>query len=182
LAYFIVIGGFAGAGKSTLARKLGQTFSLPYYDTDLVSKAIADSSEFEGGSPAGVAFDVVWMLAEAYLRNECSLIFDQNMGRPWQWRRIREICEKVPGATQVTFILDCPFEVCIERCETRTGHPEIGSVDFRAHKFKWDYLRDNELPEAIRVDASRPADVVYHEVAAHLITRFPRVDVETPPG
>lgn len=98
-----MIGGFAGAGKSTLARRLGQTFCLPYYDTDLVSKAVADSSDFEGGNPAGVAFDVVWMLAEAYLRNECSLIFDQNMGRPWQWKRIREICDKVLGATQVIY-------------------------------------------------------------------------------
>ncbi len=33
-AYFIVIGGFAGAVKSTLARRLGRTFSLLFYEID----------------------------------------------------------------------------------------------------------------------------------------------------
>lgn len=39
----IVIGGFAGAGKSTLGRSLSRALALPVYEIDLVAQAISDS-------------------------------------------------------------------------------------------------------------------------------------------
>jgi len=164
----IVIGGFAGVGKSTLVRRLGQTLSLPFYEIDLVARAIADSRDFQGTNSKGVAFDLFWVLARTYLENGNSLIFDQNMGRPWQWQKLQEICDSVPHARMVTFILDCPYELCVMRFAARTEHPDLGQIDIHAHKYKWDYLNNNEFPAAIRIDATRSQDAVWADVVTHL--------------
>ena len=127
-ARLIVIGGFAGAGKSTLARSLGQALGLPFYEIDLVGKAIAGSKYFKGENPKGVAYDVFWAYARNQLENGCSLIFDQNMGQVWQWTKIKEICDSIAGVEQLTFILDCPYELCVERANARTNHPGLGGL------------------------------------------------------
>lgn len=172
--YLIVIGGFAGAGKSTLARRLGRTLALPYYEIDLVARAIADSPDFQGTNSKGVAFDLFWVFARTHLENGNSLIFDQNMGQSWQWNQIKHLCALVPNATLITFILDCPYDLCIERFEARTEHPDLGDVDIHDHKYKWDYLNDNEFTDAIRIDATRSQDEVFAEVVTHLRPKWRR--------
>lgn len=167
----IVIGGFAGAGKSTLARSIGRELALPVYEIDLVARTIADSRDFHGTNSKGVAFDLFWTFARAHLENGNSLIFDQNMGQPWRWGKLKEICASVPGAELVTFLLDCPYDLCIERFEARTEHPdldEFADMSIHDHKFKWDYLNDNEFPGAIRIDATRTQEEVFTDVMAHL--------------
>lgn len=37
---------------------------------------------------------------------------------------------------------------------------------------KWDYLNDNEFPNAIRIDAARSRDEVFADVMVHLIPLF----------
>ena len=164
----IVVGGFAGAGKSTLARRLGRALALPFYEVDLVARTIADSRDFQGTNAKGVAFDLFWMLAQTYLGNGNSLIFDQNMGRPQQWEKLKHICASVPDARMVIIILDCSYDLCVARFKARTEHPDLGYVDIHAHKYKWDYLNENNFPEAIRIDATRSEDEVFADVMAHL--------------
>ena len=168
----IVIGGFAGAGKSTLARRLGRELAVPFYEIDLVARAIANSRDFQGTNAKGVAFDLFWTIAQTYLENGNSLIFDQNMGRPRHWEKLKHICASVSGVRLMTFILDCPYDLCVERFEARTEHPDLGYVEIHDHKFKWDYLNDNEFPDAIRIDASRSQDEVFADVLAYLAPLF----------
>lgn len=168
----IVIGGFAGAGKSTLGRSLGKALALPIYELDLVGHAIAESSDFHGAKreAKGVAYDLFWSFSRAHLENGNSLIFDQNMGQAHQWEKLREICASVAGAELIIFLLDCPYELCIERFEARTEHPELDSsahVNIHDHKFKWDYLHDNEFPGAIRIDATRTQEEVFADVISN---------------
>ena len=118
-ARLIVIGGFAGAGKSTLARSLGRALGLPFYELDLVGRAIAASKYFKGENAQAVAYDLFWVYARNQLENGCSLIFDQNMGQVWQWTKIKEICDSIAGVEQLTFILDCPYDICVERQRSR---------------------------------------------------------------
>ena len=164
----IVIGGFAGTGKSTLARNLGRVLNVPFYEIDLVARAIEDSRDFQGTNAKGVAFDLFWVLARAYLENGNSLTFDQNMGRPWQWQQLQEICDAVPHAQMVTFLLDCPYELCVDRFEARTEHPDLGQIDIHQHKYKWDYLNDNQFSDAIRLDATRSQEKVLADTVVHL--------------
>lgn len=169
----IVIGGFAGAGKSTLGRSLSRALALPVYEIDLVAHAINNSQDFQGTKKEakGVAFDLFWSFSRAHLENGNSLIFDQNMGQPWQWGKLKEVCSSVPGTELVTFILDCPYDLCIERFEARAEHPDLDEfayIDIHDHRFKWDYLNDNEFPDAIRIDATRTQEEVLADVVAHM--------------
>jgi predicted kinase len=170
--YLIVIGGFAGSGKSTLARRLGHALNLPFYEIDLVARAIDNSVDFCGTNPKGVAFDLFWTFARAHLENGNSLIFDQNMGRPYQWGKIKQLCTSIPKARLITIILDCPYELCVKRFESRANHPDLGRVDIHRHKYKWDYLNDNDFPDVIRINASRLKDEVFTDVMFHLHPLF----------
>ena len=164
----IVVGGFAATGKSTLARSIGQALALPVYEIDLVAHAIANSTDFHGDNPKGVAYDLFWVFAREHLENGNSLIFDQNMGRAHQWNRIERLRTVVDGVEVVTFILDCPYDLCVERFNARKEHPDLGEVVLEDHKYKWDYLNDNEVPGAIRIDARRSEKEVFAEVMGHL--------------
>ena len=108
------------------------------------------------------------MFAQTTLENGTSLIFDQNMGRPFQWEKLKQICASVPGARMMTFILDCPYDLCVERFEARTEHPDLGYVEIHEHKYKWDYLNDNDFPDAIRIDATQSENEVFADVMAYL--------------
>jgi predicted kinase len=166
----IVIGGFAGAGKSTLARKVGRALALTVYEIDSIARFIADSRDFHGSNTEakGVAYDLFWSFARTHLENGNSLVFDQNMGRPQQWESIERVLSEVPGAEALVFILDCPYEICIERFSARTEHPDLDEVDIHEHKFKWDYLNDNAFPGAIRIDATQSEEEVFDEILSHL--------------
>jgi len=52
----ITIGGFAGSGKSTLSSRLGRTRSLPVIDLDVISYALKNLKDFNGGP--GASFDL----------------------------------------------------------------------------------------------------------------------------
>lgn len=170
--YLIAIGGFAGVGKSTLARQLGRALRIPFYEIDLIGRAIGDSSDYVGQNPKGVAFDLFWTFARNQLENGVSLIFDQNMGRPEQWEKLKAVCLEVPGAKLIVFLLDCPFEQCAERFEKRLEHPDFGTAYLHDHKYKWDYLNNNEFPNAIRIDATRSQDKVLADVLSYLRPLF----------
>ena len=59
---------------------MGRALGITYYEIDLVARTIANSGDFHGSNAKGVAFDLFWTLARAYLENGNSLVFDQNMG------------------------------------------------------------------------------------------------------
>ena len=171
----IVIGGFAGSGKSTLARRLGRHLSILPYEKDAIAKTIRESPHFSG-NVGGLAFDLFFSIARQALNNNCSLILDQNMGYTLTWRSLTQFQQEVGQDKVKIFLLNCPFELCLSRFAARTGHPDIGRVtldDLQQHKFKWDYLQENELPQAIRIDATQSQDAVFAAVLRHL---SPRID------
>ena len=166
----IVIGGFAGAGKSTLARRLGRHLSILAYEIDEISKALRESPDFSG-KDRGVAFDLCYSIARQALNNNCSLILDQNMGRAITWQHLTKFQKEVGQDAVQIFLLDCPFDLCLSRFEARTEHPDIDRItldDIHRHKFKWDYLQENEFPQAIRIDATQSPDAVFADVLSHL--------------
>ncbi len=172
----IVLGGFAGSGKSTLGRSLSADLSVPAYDVDLVAAGIERAEDFHGTrlEAKGIAFALLWRLCKEHLRAGLSVVFDQNMGQPWQWGKLREVVASVPGAELNVFLLECPYQLCVDRAMARTDHPDQeawATLYLGDHMLKWVYLFDNEFPEAIRVDATRDAKIVHAEVAA-LIRRL----------
>ena len=172
-ASMIVIGGFAGSGKSTLAKKLGTVFSLPVFEIDHLARSIKDSSDFQGESREayGIAFDLFFAFAYRHLDNGASLILDQNMGHAQTWDNVRKLRDTLSTVAVKIFLLDCPYELCVMRFLSRTAHPNLHEVtieNLADHKYKWDYLQEHALPDAIRIDATREPQVVFNEVFGRL--------------
>ena len=165
----IVIGGFAGSGKSTLAKKLGNILSIPVFEIDHLARSIKESKDFRGGSREsyGIAFDLFFSLARSHLQNGCGLILDQNMGHAMTWENVRKFRDSLGNGEVMIFVLECPYELCLTRFASRVEHPNLKEVtieDLDDHKHKWDYLNENELPDAIRIDATREPKDVFNEV------------------
>lgn len=172
-ASMIVIGGFAGSGKSTLAKKLGNVFSIPVFEIDHRARSIKDSSDFHGESSEayGIAFDLFFAFAHSQLDNGSSLILDQNMGHAVTWDNLRKLRDPLRNVEFKIFLLECPYELCVSRFISRTEHPNLHEVtieNLANHKYKWDYLHETELPDAIRIDATREPQLVFDEVFGYL--------------
>src|SRR5579871_5992888 len=82
----IILGGFAGAGKTTLSRRLSTELGIPRLGTDDLirivglSRPLADRTRDAGW----VAMDVFFGLAENFLQTGLSVILDSNMGEAWR--------------------------------------------------------------------------------------------------
>jgi len=169
----IVIGGFAGSGKSTLAKKLGNVFSIPVFEIDHLARSIKDSSDFHGESREayGIAFDMFFAFAHRHLDNGSSLILDQNMGHALTWDNVRKLRDSLRKVEFKIFLLECPYGLCVSRFISRTEHPNLHEVTIKNlanHKYKWGYLHEHALPEAIRIDATREPQIVFDEVFGYL--------------
>lgn len=172
-AQLIIIGGFAGSGKSTLAKRVGKTLSIPVFEIDQIARSINDSRDFHGTGQEsyGITFDLFFAFAENHLKNQSSLILDQNMGHELTWKNVEKLRNSLNDIETVIFLLDCPYELCLKRVHSRSEHPNLNQItadDLHQHKFKWDYLNENAFPEAVRIDATRPQNVVFDKVMLHL--------------
>lgn len=168
----IIIGGFAGSGKSTLAKKLGNIFLMPVFEIDHLARSIKESKDFHGknNEAYGIAFDLFFSFARSHLQNGCSLILDQNMGRAMTWENVRKLRDSLSNVAINIFVLECPYELCVTRFAARREHPnlEVTAEDLGKHKYKWDYLNENELADAIRIDATGTPDDVLKAVLVYL--------------
>lgn len=93
------------------------------------------------------------------------------MGQAMTWENVRELRGSLSNVEVNIFLLECPYELCVTRFAARTEHPNLKEVtveDLDAHKYKWDYLNDNELPDAIRIDATGTSDDVLKAVLVYL--------------
>ena len=117
----IVVGGFAGSGKSTLTRRLSEDLGLPRLGADTIGRVIRGSEAVQGHSiNAGwIAHDVVFGLCDDFLRSGVSTILDLNMGRAFQWQQVDAIARAHPEAVFLPIVLRCPREVCLERITLR---------------------------------------------------------------
>ena len=128
-----------GSGKSTLANSLGRALNLPVFEIDQLARSIRDSESFQDSNAYGLAFDVFFAFARRHLENQSSLILDQNMGHVLTWRNVEALQAALDQIEVKIFILDCPYELCLERVAKRTGHPnqtEVTVDDLAAHKWK----------------------------------------------
>jgi len=166
----IVIGGFAGAGKSTLARRLGETLSLPVFEIDQIARDLHDSKDFHGTrkEAQGISFDFFYSFAKQCLQNRVSLILDQNMGHSITWQNVAKLSKQVEDIEVKILILDCPYEVCVQRFYNRENHPHQGNVNIHEHKYKWDYLNENDFAGVLRIDATKPVEEVFREALSLL--------------
>ena len=174
----IVLGGFAGTGKTTLARRLSAEWGIPTLGSDTIGRTISASEGIKDGAVNAywIAYDVLFHLSEEFLRSGISVILDLNLGWAFQWQRLDAIRERHPQMLFVPIILRCPRELCLERIRRRhagdptSGPPELYTTE-QMHLGIWDFLERLDRPDVHVVDAAGPQEEVYEEIERHLALR-----------
>jgi predicted kinase len=173
----IMLGGFAGTGKTVLSRRLSCELSIPRLGSDTIGRTIRTSQGIsEGGADAyWMAYDVLFALCEEFLRSGVSTIIDLTLGWAFQWHHLDAIRDRHSGTLFLPMILRCPREVCIERIRQRYARdpayydpPGLYTTEHKLLSI-WEFLERLDRPDVHSVDAARPQDEVYEDIKQILI-------------
>lgn len=154
----IVLGGFAGAGKTTLAAKLSSAYNYPTFSTDTVNDAlrVALQKDFHEVSP--MSHEVTWHLIKEQLAMGVSVILDANMCSERTWSKLDELRFNMPAMKVLPIILQCTLETHKARIEERGAnnktHLNLGGDAFEDVLFKYEFIENLQRPDIIRVDAN----------------------------
>jgi predicted kinase len=176
----IAVGGFAGTGKTLIARRLSATLCIPRLGSDTLGRTIRDSAGITRGDADAywIAYDVLFSLCEEFIQSGVSVILDLTMGWEFQWQRVDGILSRHPRTSFLPVILRCPLDVCIAR--TRQRHkanpayydpPEVFQTEPKSIAI-WEYLAQLNRPEVRFVDADSAQDEVFAEVLGYVSTRL----------
>lgn len=165
----IVVGGFAGAGKSELSVRLARDLAIPRLSSDVIGGTIRDSLQDPDAFRAG--YDVLFTLADEFLSSRCSVIVDTNMGWEFQWHLVDDIVGRQPGIVFLPIILRCPRELCMERiAERHRDDQERNPAHGRPSHLDqiWALLERIDRPDIRWVDATASPDQVHIEALRHI--------------
>lgn len=105
----IVIGGFAGAGKTTMSKRLAAAYNFPVFSSDEINTGLrlALRKEFHEVSPA--AYVVLWHLLTDQLSFGVTCILDTHMAYARNWEALDKMKQEVKDLRMVPVILECNF-------------------------------------------------------------------------
>ena len=85
----IIIGGFAGTGKSTVSKRLAAELRFPRLGSDLLGRAIKTSAgvKYDQLDAYRLAYDLLFQLGETFIQSGVSTILDLTMGWEFQWQQ-----------------------------------------------------------------------------------------------
>ncbi|HSX44296.1 MAG TPA: AAA family ATPase [Candidatus Saccharimonadales bacterium] len=164
----IVLGGFAGAGKTEIATKLSRDHNYPVFSTDVINDALrpALNKDFHEVSP--VAYEVMWYLVRKQLSNGLTVILDTNMSTPRVWQSLDGLKQDMPEAIVLPIILQATFETHRKRIEergrTNKKHLNLGGDKLEDVMHKYDFIEKLQRPDLIRVNANESFEEVYESI------------------
>ncbi|MDQ5852908.1 MAG: ATP-binding protein [Chloroflexota bacterium] len=176
LVAVIVIGGFAGTGKTTLSKRLSAEFGIPRLSSDAIGRTVSRSQGIRDQrvNAIAIAYDVVFDLCAEFLQCGVSAILDVNMGWAFQWEHIDVLRDQQPAVKWVPILLRCPWELCMERIRQRhaaeptmSAPPEVYMTTPHILNV-WTFLEQLKRPDVHVVDAARSEDEVYASIKQYL--------------
>ena len=176
----IIIGGFAGTGKTAVSRRLSAELDIPRLGSDTLGRTIKSSVSIKKGEVDAywIAYDVLFRLCEEFIRSGVSVILDLTMGWEFQWQHVESTTGRHPQTLFLPVILRCSYEECIER--TRQRHeanpeyydpPEVYMTQPKNLRI-WEFLVRLDRPDVCFIDTDRPHNRVYEEVREYVSARL----------
>lgn len=176
----IAIGGFPGAGKTAICRRLCSELNLPCLSSDTIGRTIEGSQGIREGQIEAyrVGYDVLFRLCDEFISSSASVVLDLTLGWSFQWRKLDGILERHPQTLFLPIVLRCPYELCMERLEARHrampdryAAPEYFMNEPKVRDI-WKTLQGLNRPEVHFVEASGDEDQVYTQVKQVVVNRL----------
>lgn len=164
----IIVGGFAGAGKTTVAARLAGEYRFALLSSDTINDVLrgALTMSFKEASP--VAHEVLWHLVRKQLQLGVTVIADVHMATGRTWEYLDDLKTDMPDVTVVPIILQASLETHRDRIEergrTNKEHLNLGGDALEDVLFKYEFIETLQRPDIIRVDANGSPDEVYVSV------------------
>ena len=164
----IIIGGFAGAGKTTVANKLSRERNYPLFSTDVINDVLrlALSKDFHEVSPT--AYEVMWHLVRQQLANGLTTIVDSHMSVAKVWESLDELKQAMPTVIVVPIILQATLDTHRNRIDERgrsnKEHLNLGGDKLEDVLFKYEFIEKLNRSDLIRIDANGQFNNVYELV------------------
>jgi predicted kinase len=167
----IIVGGFAGTGKTTHTKRLSSDLSTPHLSSDVIGQIVSTSQFADVSTNAvAIAYDVVFGLCEEFLRCGVSSVLDLNMAWEFQWQHLDMLRTTFPAVLWIPIILRAPKSICLERIQRRhAAHPNT-SASLEVYMTKqhildgWNFLERLDRLDVTFIDASKSQDKVYEDI------------------
>jgi predicted kinase len=153
---FIVMRGYPGTGKSTIARLLATALHAPLIDRDIIRQMAVD---FFGDLPqvGQFSYELMFALAREQLRLGLSVVVDT----PLTYRTTYEQCKELAKTFHAHMLVvhcQCPPEVQKRRLEGRKGKVSEFQITSWEEWEQWKPRFEEFEDEGCIIDTSNPMD------------------------
>lgn len=164
----IVLGGFAGAGKTTVARRLAVDFNFPFFNPDDFNAGLMPVLKKSFYEISPIAYPVMWHIIKQNLKSGVTCVLDANMCNEFTWKTLDEVKNNFENVEVISIILECSLGVHKERIEKRgtedKEHLNLGGDKFENILHKYKFIKKLNRPDIIRVDANTTPDDIYERI------------------
>lgn len=163
---FIVMRGYPGTGKSTIARLLAASLRAPLIDRDILRQMAVDS--FGNLPQVGYfAYELMFALAREQLRLGLSVVVDS----PLTYRSTYETCREIARAFSTPMLVvqcQCPADVQRRRLEGRKGQVSSFQITSWEEWEQWKSRFEEFDDHGCIIDTSHPMDESLAKVMRHI--------------
>lgn len=174
----IIIGGFAGAGKTTVASKLSKKYNYPIFSTDVINDALRPVLQKDFREVSPIAYKVMWHLVRKQLQTGVTAILDTHMATKSVWESLDALKRDTPEVIVLPIILQATLETHRNRIEergrTNKEHLNLGGDKLEDVLFKYEFIEQLNRPDLVRVDANGQPVEVYQQIEAIIKERLSR--------
>lgn len=171
----IIIGGFAGAGKTTVANRLSSDYGYPVFSSDVMNDALRPALDKPFKEVSPIAYKVMWFLVKKQLESDMTIIVDAHMAAAHIWKSLDELKQDMPQVTVVPIILQASLDTHRSRIEergrTNRQHLNLGGDKLEDVLFKYEFIKKLNRADLIRVDANGTAEQVYQSVKTLIVAQ-----------
>jgi predicted kinase len=172
----IIIGGFAGAGKTTVATRLSSQYNYPLFSSDTINDALRSALQKDFKEVSPIAYQLMWHLVKKQLEAGLTVLVDAHMAAEHIWKSLDNLKKDMPDVQIIPIILQATLDTHRNRIEergrTNKEHLNLGGDKLEDVMFKYEFIKSLNRPDLIRIDANGNPNEVYKSVESIIKERL----------